>query len=231
MFREIHEMVHGAWDTSLPPDVLEKLETLHNEVHDRDIDKVGRVLSGENEEDLKRLSAVLLQASAMVTGVLSRQSKAPVDDDHRPTFKRSEDGSWRAFCPIVKIDTERRVVTSIVLAANTIDLQNDYIRPDEIWKAMESYMLAAQTVGIMHEKSNPFCKVVEGFQAWDDHERGGQPVHKGDWVMSVKVGDDDIWQDIVNGDLTGFSIGGFGKRVPVAEVPSEVKTLEQSLAA
>ena len=39
--------------------------------------------------------------------------------------------------------------------------------------------------------------------------------------MTVKVFDDAIWAGIKRGELTGFSIGGFAKRVPLQDGPSD----------
>jgi hypothetical protein len=69
---------------------------------------------------------------------------------------------------------------------------------------------------------NPLLRVVECYQAPVDFELGGQPVGAGDWIMSVKVMDEEVWRQVESGELRGFSIMGRGLRVPVKELPPQV---------
>jgi hypothetical protein len=36
----------------------------------------------------------------------------------------------------------------------------------------------------------------------------GDTIKAGSWVMSVRVLDDTVWQEVLDGGITGFSIGG-----------------------
>ena len=38
----------------------------------------------------------------------------------------------------------------------------------------------------------------------------GQPIKKGTWLMTMEVSDDDVWDKIEKGEITGFSMGGKG---------------------
>jgi len=40
----------------------------------------------------------------------------------------------------------------------------------------------------------------------------------GSWVLATKITDDKVWQMIKDGIITGYSVGGRGKRTPVKEV-------------
>lgn len=194
-----------------------------------ELGKVGRVLSAKNEQALRSAVDAAEEAIARIRSVLdqlgeaSRQKRNP---EMRPVLKVEEDGAWSVFAPILKVNSERRVVTGHVLAANTVDYQDDYVEPDEIWKAMEKYMIAFQQLDVMHnEVINPLLRVVECYQAPVDFELGEQPVGAGDWIMSVKVMDEEVWRQVESGELRGFSIMGRGLRIPVKELPAGVEVL------
>jgi hypothetical protein len=42
---------------------------------------------------------------------------------------------------------------------------------------------------------------------------GGQHVKKGTWLLMYKILDAKLWKKIRKGELTGFSMGGFGRRI------------------
>ncbi|CAH1059444.1 XkdF-like putative serine protease domain-containing protein [Paenibacillus pseudetheri] len=46
---------------------------------------------------------------------------------------------------------------------------------------------------------------------------GDQQIVKGSWVAAVKVTDDDTWEAIKKGEITGFSMWGVGKREEIEE--------------
>lgn len=47
---------------------------------------------------------------------------------------------------------------------------------------------------------------------------GEQEVQAGTWLMTVRVDDADTWEEIKKGEVTGFSMGGFGERVEIAKI-------------
>ena len=53
--------------------------------------------------------------------------------------------------------------------------------------------------------------VVESWVAKADFKIGEETVKKGTWLMTVEVTDDDIWDAVQKGEITGFSMGGVGK--------------------
>jgi hypothetical protein len=194
-----------------------------------DLGKEGRVLSAKNEEALRSAIDAAEEAIKHVRSVLDQleaKQEKQADPQMRPVLKVDGEGRWSVYAPILKVNAERRVVTGHVLVANTVDYQDDYVEPDEIWKAMEKYMIAFQQLDVMHsEVIDPLLRVVECYQAPVDFELGGQPVGAGDWIMSVKVMDEDVWRQVQSGELRGFSIMGRGLRVPVEELPAGVEVL------
>jgi len=114
---------------------------------------------------------------------------------------------------ILKRDDEQRLVYGVVLEPETFDLQEDSCSFDTIQKASHTYLQESRVVGDLHLQS-ALASVVESYLAPCDFEMNGQQVLKGSWVMVVKVHDPVLWKSVLDGEYTGFSIGGFGERVP-----------------
>lgn len=57
---------------------------------------------------------------------------------------------------------------------------------------------------------------VESYIAPCDFEMNGHTVVKGSWVMATKINDDNLWKEVVEKGINGYSIKGKGKRNPVA---------------
>lgn len=116
------------------------------------------------------------------------------------------------YSKIRKVDNYRHWITGVVLEPDTIDLQGDVITEDDVRLAMEGYMLNSQLVGHQHQEVAK-ASVVECYLAPENFDvEGLDSVRKGSWVLTVKVFDDDLWNDVLDGKLTGFSIGGTGLR-------------------
>lgn len=117
--------------------------------------------------------------------------------------------------PIMKMNGAKQIVYGVVLAPNEIDAQEDFMEPEEIEKAAHLYLAKSRIVGASHSKPVE-AYPVESFIAPQDlsftGQNGPQIVKKGSWVLGVKVVDPAEWKKIVDGEYTGFSVGGFGLR-------------------
>ena len=128
---------------------------------------------------------------------------------------------------------EQRFALGPVLIPNTVDLQGDSVSAEEIEKSERRFMSLYQNAGIQHEAepsdikgfrdSNPELAngkivIVESYIVRDDRGFamiGGRKVLTGTWVMGTLYPDDTIWNEVKSGKRTGYSIGGFARRVPV----------------
>lgn len=112
---------------------------------------------------------------------------------------------------IVQKDEDERVVTGPVLIPDQEDKHGDVVRADNIQDVAYKFMEEFQNVDLMHT----FKEVgvpVESYLAPMDLDFEKMTVPEGSWMMSVRVTDDETWQAIKRGDLTGFSIYGQGER-------------------
>jgi Putative phage serine protease XkdF len=133
------------------------------------------------------------------------------------------DVTWEG--EFAKVDDEKQQVFgwASVIEVNgepVVDLQGDYISPDEMEKAAYSYVQKSRKGGDMHLRDGlqPIQKseMIESFIVTPEkRDAMGLPdtVPTGWWV-GFQVQDPDQWEMIKDGRRTGFSIHGHGRRSP-----------------
>lgn len=116
------------------------------------------------------------------------------------------------FVPIQKVDTDKRLVTGVVLEPGEVDAQNDTVSADVIEKAAHKFLARFQDktqLGLMHKSFGAVgLELVESWVAPMAMKLGGKRVKKGSWLMTMKVVSDQLWKKTKAGQFTGFSIGG-----------------------
>ncbi len=126
---------------------------------------------------------------------------------------KSENGaaSFSTFGRILKADADSHFVTGIVYEPMVEDTHGNYMTEEEITKAAYWFAKNGNSVDIQHcfVKCDTVA-VVESYVAKCDMEIEGQTIKKGTWIMTAEVTDDEIWDAIQKGDITGFSMGGIG---------------------
>ncbi len=111
------------------------------------------------------------------------------------------------YIPLTKVETEKRIVTGIVLEPDTVDLQGDIYDAGTIEKSAHDFLKDVRVVGLMHKTFGKDLHVVESYVAPVDFDLDGKQIKKGTWVMAAKVVDDTVWDAIKKREITGFSIG------------------------
>lgn len=120
---------------------------------------------------------------------------------------------------IVKIDNSKHFILCVVLEPEEIDLQGDIISAEEIEEACHEYMANYRIVGYRHQYQIDAIIVENGIyrnSCWICEQR----IKEGSWVVGIKILDNNIWNQVVNGDIKDVSIGGTGDRI---EVESGIK--------
>lgn len=151
---------------------------------------------------------------------------------YKEAMKQSQvDTQTKRTFEIFKRDEERRLIFGPVLIPENFDLQDDIISADEIESAAHNYMVklsfredpefltklgltSKSERGFMHTEFNRKIAVVESYIAPIDFEMNGRMIKQGTWVGVVKVFDDEVWNLVKAGRITGFSIGGRSRSVP-----------------
>lgn len=147
------------------------------------------------------------------------------------TVTKTEKRSLRILTQ--KADDEakpERYVLGIVLEPETVDAQQDIYSDAEIRQTAHKFMEDFRVIGLMHKGAvNDKVKILESYLAPADFEVDGVPVKKGTWLMGVRVLDDELWESVKSGELSGFSIGGSAIRKP--DAPAEASLVRLTLWA
>lgn len=133
---------------------------------------------------------------------------------------------------IAKVDDSKRIVIGVVYQPDVEDAHGDMMDAVEIEKAAHMFMENQHTYNIdkQHDLETDKGYVVESYIAPCDMEMGDQAIIKGSWVAGVKVTDDETWEAIQKGEITGFSMWGVGKREEVEEEEKVSKGLLNRIA-
>jgi len=112
---------------------------------------------------------------------------------------------------------DERYVLGVVLEPEVVDAQGDIYSAEEIRQAAHRFMEEFGGLGLMHRfRVNGQVKVLESYLAPADLRIGEVRVRKGTWLLAVRILSDELWEQVKDGELTGFSIGGSARRVPEA---------------
>lgn len=126
---------------------------------------------------------------------------------------KSRDGAanFATYGRIIKADADSHYVTGIVYEPMVEDTQGNYMTEEEITKAAYWFAKNGNQVDLQHcfQKCDG-AEVVESYVAKCDMEIEGQQIKKGTWLMTMEISNDDVWDSIQKGDITGFSMGGVG---------------------
>lgn len=133
---------------------------------------------------------------------------------------------FKQYFDITKIDSKKRIVIGKALVPNKVDSQEDIMTREDIEETAHNFLIdlqkayvelangtqttKASEIGLMHK----VFKGVGGFgyivESYIDEE--------GSWVLGTKVTNDTLWQMIEKRQITGYSVGGKGRRIPIEEV-------------
>ena len=115
----------------------------------------------------------------------------------------SDDTNLRFTMPIAKVDEERRVVSGFATLDN-IDRQGDRLLAEASKQAFENFR---GNVRLMHQPI-PAGKVIS-FRENSFYDPNTAKTYSGVFVDAyISKGAENIWQMVLDGTLTGFSIGG-----------------------
>lgn len=128
-------------------------------------------------------------------------------------LKKAQDGkaAFSTYGRIIKTEADNHFVTGIVYEPLAEDSQGNYMTEDEIIKAAHWFYKNGNKVDLQHSfEPLDGASVVESWVAKADFDIDGEQIRKGTWLMTVEIADDDVWNDIEKGEITGFSMGGVG---------------------
>lgn len=149
---------------------------------------------------------------------------------------KQEGGSaqFSTTAKIVKVDAATHYITGIVYEPLAEDAHGNFMTEEEIRKAAYWFAKNGDKVDLQHSfESAEGLAVVENYVAPSDLTIGEAPVAKGAWIITVECVNDDVWQAVQKGELTGFSMGGIGKYseedIALEDVTKTAETEKRSL--
>lgn len=112
---------------------------------------------------------------------------------------------------ICKTDHREQTATGLIFAPMILDSQGDFMSAEGIQATSEKFMKAGLTRSIDVAHSGHF---IDAFVSENMITAGDGDFPAGSWVVTAKVQDPDVWKQIEDGELNGFSLSGQGSRVP-----------------
>ena len=189
-------------------------------------DEVAAVKSKSDDDDVDKIDSGSLSGGGKLNPqqglpggsglvVLPPQKEDDEDEEKSKIPLVTETYATKLFVPIMKANKERKTITGVALEPDTVDAHKDTIPANVILDAAEDFLANINlktTMGLMHKDLNPPLELVQSFVVSDsDITINNVIVKRGSWVVTVRVNSDDIWQQIKDGKLNGFSIGGTAK--------------------
>ena len=120
-----------------------------------------------------------------------------------------------------KSDAKKQIVFGEVYVPNVRDTDGNFMTAETIEKMAHDFLANKKNSQISkgHDGNTDKGVVVESFIA-----REGDPDFvAGSWVVGVHVPDVEIWKQVENGELTGFSIEGSGILIEDGENSEQAK--------
>jgi phage head maturation protease len=121
-----------------------------------------------------------------------------------------------------EIDAEKRILMGAALVPNKKIYRRNkeeefyiYFSENTIRKAMELFFINGNQSSATFEHKNAIkgMTVVESWliedEKMDKSQLYGFNLPKGTWMISMKVDNDEVWQDVKEGKIKGFSIEGY----------------------
>jgi len=111
-----------------------------------------------------------------------------------------------------KVDQEKRLIYSIVYPPGESDAHGDTMEAAEIEKAAHNFLAKKRTdqVDKQHNEDPGEGLVVESYIIGkNDVNFPDDPA--GSWAVVIKVVNDDTWEEVKKGEITGVSLGGWAE--------------------
>jgi len=142
-----------------------------------------------------------------------------------------------------EVDTEKKILMGAALVPDkqiyrvnekTKEEYYIYFSADTVRKASELFLMNSNqnNATYEHDKKLKGMSVVESWIIEDDkHDKSvkyGFSLPKGTWMISMKVNNDEVWKDVKEGKVKGFSIEGyFADKLEMSQMSEDDILLEK----
>ncbi len=185
----------------------------HFPIHDAS--HVRNALARANQSPFGKKALPKIIAAAKKYGIKISQGMAA------RSMKKEDFEEFERFVPLSKDSLVEGLVYGIVYEPLAEDSHGDWTTAEEIEKWAHEFLPSALRDGAWANKNHKDdvsdVEIVESYIAPCDFEfPNGQPVKKGSWVAVSRVNNEALRSDIENGEVTGYSLEGFGKKVDLS---------------
>ncbi len=122
--------------------------------------------------------------------------------------------SYSRIIEIRKADESKKIVYGIVYSPDQEDAHGDFATAEEIEKACYLFMKNSRTTAVdkQHDlNTNQECYVGEN---WIVKENDALfPEEVGAWATGIKVENNEIWDQVTKGEITGISMYGVAEKI------------------
>lgn len=119
-------------------------------------------------------------------------------------------------------DEDQKLVYGIVYSpgsaedSSTHDAHGDFMTAEDIEKSAHNFIAKYRNIDAQHDFNAGAGEVVESYVAPVDMDINGEVITKGTWVLVTKA-TDEIWKDIQDGKMTGYSLAGVAETEVIEE--------------
>ncbi len=143
----------------------------------------------------------------------------------------------------LKASRGKKIVSAVVLDPYEVDDHGDWVQPRVIRDTAHEWMKSSRVIAVGHTKTAD-AQAVESHQvhypSQEDYDlaMAGRPhrayrmkygndiVHSGAWILDTELSAK-LMRQVESGELTGYSIGGFGHKTPIGrETMTEVEFID-----
>lgn len=119
-------------------------------------------------------------------------------------------------------DEDQKLVYGIVYSpgsaedSSTHDAHGDFMTAEDIERSAHNFIAKYRNIDTQHDFNAGAGEVVESYVAPVDMDINGETITKGTWVLVTKA-TDEIWKDIKDGKMTGYSLAGVAETEVIEE--------------
>lgn len=136
-------------------------------------------------------------------------------DKHFGDVSTETSGEWEGIAK--SVDIEKQHFTAVVLRPNVVDLHGDIYDAEVVEDACHQYNEVCRKANLQHLVQTELATPIESYIAKSSFKLGDGEVLEGDWVMTMKIKDEEIWKMCKDGTFTGFSVGCLGTTEKINE--------------
>jgi len=136
-----------------------------------------------------------------------------LEDEYMDDMMAMSEGGAELTGPIVRKDSAKQVAYAAVLVPGEPDSDGDVLSEEKIEDVAHRFMERYGNIDKQHTLVNVDAAVVESYITPQDQvvrfaDEENVILPKGSWIMATHIRDPEQWQEVMSGDIAGYSIMG-----------------------